>query len=345
MKVSTNLFNKFVTCATLLLALSSCSGGGSGGGSTTAPPAPATGSTTVTGTVSGTVIKVLRADTKALISQFDTAPLPGPPPFPFALSNIPVGLPIEIVFFSAGQTFPLYGGNPPTNVFTMQTAGSLDLGAVTMSSGKATSQNQFINVILGVEDLLVSLLGSEPPPATLTVTTPASGNRIGFIVDFAVQNFVIGGQGQQHLHITVDGGATHHFFNGSTNNVFDDNAQPTSDVQRQSTSSFRLNSLSVGQHQVEVKLATASNTEFTNPEAIPVPVIVTINSPPVPPPTLTITSPLPGASFPSGPMSTYRLQSRISRSVVGGPIISISISMGESRITSTTDPHQGRCST
>ncbi len=172
MKISTNLFSKLVTCATLLLALSSCSGGGSGGGSTPTPLAPATGSTTVTGTVSGTVIKVLRADTKALISQFDTAPLPGPPPFPFALSNIPVGLPVEIVFFSAGQTFPLYGGNPPTNVFTMQTAGSLDLGAVTMSSGRATPQNPLINVILGVEDLLVSLLGSEPPPATLTVTTP-----------------------------------------------------------------------------------------------------------------------------------------------------------------------------
>ena len=299
MKISTNLFNKLVTCATLLFALSSCSGGGSGGGSTTAPPVPATGSATVTGTVSGTIIKVLRADTKALISQFDTAPLPGPPPFPFALSNIPVGLPIEIFFFSAGQTFPLYGGSPPTNVFTVQTAGAIDLGSVTMSSGRATPQNQFVNVVLGIEDLLVSLLGNAPPPATLTVTTPAPATG-SVIVDFAVQNFVVGGQGQQHLHIRVDGGATHHFFNGSTNNVFDDNAQPTSDIQRQSTSSFRLNSLSVGQHQVEVKLASASNTEFTNPEAIPVPVIVTINSPPVPPPTLTITSPLPGASFPSG---------------------------------------------
>ena len=168
-----------------------------------------------------------RADTKAFISQFDTAPLPGPPPFPFALSNIPVGLPVEIVFFSAGQTFPLYGGSPPTNVFTVQTAGTLDLGSVTMSSGRATSQNPLLNVIFGVEDLLHSLLGSAPPPATLTVATPAPATG-SVIVDFAVQNFVIGGQGQQHLHITVDGGATHHFFNGSTNNVFDDNAQPTS---------------------------------------------------------------------------------------------------------------------
>ena len=45
MKISNQSFSKLVTCATLLLALSSCSGGGSGGGSTTAPPA---GSATLT---------------------------------------------------------------------------------------------------------------------------------------------------------------------------------------------------------------------------------------------------------------------------------------------------------
>ena len=298
MKVSTNLFSKFVTCATLLFALSSCSGGGSGGGSTTAPPTPATGSTTITGTVSGTVIKVLRADTKALISQFDTAPLPGPPPFPFALSNIPVGLPVEIVFFSAGQTFPLYGGNPPTNVFAMQTVGALDLGAVTMSGGKATSQNPFINVVLGVEDLLVSLLGNAPPPATLTVSTPAPATG-SVIVEFAVQHFVIGGQGQQHLHIRVAGEAPLDFYNGQDHKVVDGSGQPTSDVQWQSANSFRLNR--VGTYQVSVTLATASDNEFVNPEANPAPVLITVN-PPVPLPTLTITSPLPGASLPSGPV-------------------------------------------
>src|SRR5689334_6374394 len=97
----------------LLLGLNGCSSSGSGGGETPTPPAPSGGMVTLTGTVSGTVIKVLRADSKTVISQTDTAPLVNPP-FPFTLSNIPVGVPIEAFFFSAGETFPLYIGN--TNV-------------------------------------------------------------------------------------------------------------------------------------------------------------------------------------------------------------------------------------
>ena len=273
----------------------SASPGGSGGGGTTPLPTPATGSVTIAGTVSGTIIKAVRADTNAVISQADTALLPGPPPFTFTLSDIPVGVPVKVFFFSAGQTFPFYGGSPLTNVFTVQTAVPIDLGFVTMSGVRATSPNQLTNVTLGAEDPIVPQ-GIVPPPATLMVTThaPTTGSAI---VDFAVQNFTIGGQGQQHLHISVDGGATHHFFNGSTNNVLDDNGQPTSNVQRQSIGSFRLNNLPVGQHLVTARLATASNIEFTNTEAKPP---VTINSLPAPPATLTITSPSPGASSPSG---------------------------------------------
>src|SRR6266849_6099741 len=98
MKISNQSLSKLITCATLLLALGSCSGGGSGGGSTTAPPMPAAGSATVTGTVSGTVIKVLRAATGAVITTTDTASLVNPP-FPFTLSNIPVGVAINVFFF------------------------------------------------------------------------------------------------------------------------------------------------------------------------------------------------------------------------------------------------------
>ena len=220
-------FYKVAACATLLFGLASCSGGGSSGGRTTAPP-PA-GSVTVTGTVSGTVIKVLRADTNAVISQADTASLPGPPPFPFTLSNIPVGVPVKVFFFSAGQTFPLYGGSPPTNVFTMQTAVPIDLGFVTMGGGIATPSNQPSNVILGSPDPAIPA-GIEPPAATLTVTPPPPGTG-SVIVNFAVQNFTIGGEGQQHLHISVGGAATHHFFNGSTNKALDDSGNLTPDIQ------------------------------------------------------------------------------------------------------------------
>ena len=48
MKISTHSFSKLVTCATLLLALGSCSSGGSGGGETTTPPAPAAAPATLT---------------------------------------------------------------------------------------------------------------------------------------------------------------------------------------------------------------------------------------------------------------------------------------------------------
>src|SRR6267143_1555458 len=133
-------FSKLVACVTLLLALGSCSSGGSDGGGSMTPPSPPAGTVTLTGTVSGSIIKVLRADTNAVISQADTAPLPGPPPFPFTLSNIPVGVPVKVFFFSAGQTFSLYSGNPPTNVFTAQTAAPIDLGFVTMGVGRATPQ-------------------------------------------------------------------------------------------------------------------------------------------------------------------------------------------------------------
>src|SRR6266550_6499146 len=174
MKISNPSFSKLVACAPLLLALGSCSSGGSDGGSTTAPPAPAAGHATLTGTVSGTVIKVLRADTNALISQADTASLPGPPPFQFTLSNIPVGVPIKVFFISAGETFPFYLGNPPgTNVFTIQTAGPIDLEHVTMGVERATPQNHPTNVQLGIEDLTPLPPGIEPPPSTLSVTTSA----------------------------------------------------------------------------------------------------------------------------------------------------------------------------
>lgn len=286
-----------VACAILALGLASCSGDDSDGGET--PPAPASGSVTVTGTVSGTVINVVRTDSDTVIATADTAPLVAPSSqFPFTLSNIPVGVPIKIFFFSAGETFPLYMG--ATNVFTALSAGSIDLGFVSMVGGKAIPTNQPpVDMIQpGPEDPSPPPQNAIPKPATLTVATPAPTTG-SVIVDFGVQNFVIGGVGQPHLHIRVDSGETRHFFNGQINTVLDDSNLPTTDVVHQTPTSFRLNDLAEGQHQVTVKLATASEIEFANLEANPLAVTFTIN-PPVPVPTLTITSPSPGASLPSG---------------------------------------------
>jgi len=182
--------SKFVACAILVLGLASCSGGGSDGGGTTTPPAPAAGTVTVTGTVSGTVIRVLRADTSAVITTADTASLVNPP-FPFALSNIPVGAPVKIFFFSAGATFPLYMWN--TNVFTVLSAGTIDLGFVTMGGGKATPTNQppLSTIQPRPVDPSPPLQNVIPQPATLSVATPPAATG-SIIVDFAVQNFSIG---------------------------------------------------------------------------------------------------------------------------------------------------------
>ena len=293
--------SRFVACAILALGLASCSSGGSDGGGTTTPPVPAAGTVTLTGTVSGTVIKVLRVDTSAVITTSDTASFVSPP-FPFTLSNIPVGVPVKIFFFSAGETFPLFVGNPSTNVFAVKAAGPIDLGFVTMSGGSATPQNQPPSAViaLGIADPSVPA-GVEPLPATLTVPTPgpAAGS---VIVNFSVQNFSIGGPGQPHLHIRVDGGSTRHFFNGQANTVLDDNEQATVDVERQSATSFRINDLIPGPHTVTARLSTASDNEFVNPEAEPVAVPITITIPPDPPPTLTVMSPSQGDSLPSGPV-------------------------------------------
>ena len=279
------------------LALTFCT---SGGGETPPPAASSAGSVTLTGTVSGTVIKVLRADTKAVIATADTAPLVNPP-FQFTLSNIPVGVPIEVFFFSAGETFPLYIGN--TNVFTVLAAGPIDLGLVTMGGGRATPANQLpANAIRPEsEDQLPPPQNVVPPPATLTVTAPAQASG-SVIVSFTVQNFSIGGQGQPHLHIMVDNGPTRHFFNGQTKNVLDGNGQPTTDIVRQNATAFRLNGLAPGQYLVTVRLATASDNEFVNQEANPAAVPIAITVPPALPETLTITSPAQGDSLPSGPV-------------------------------------------
>lgn len=281
----------------VFLALTSCT---SGGGETPPPAVSQSGTVTLTGTVSGTVIKVLRVDNNTVTSQTDTAPLTNPP-FPFSLSNIPVGVPVKAFFFSAGEIFPLYLGN--TNVFTVLTAGSIDLGFVDMGGGRATPTSQLPpNAIqLETEDQSPPPQNEVPRPATLTVTAPAQASG-SVIVSFTVQNFSIGGQGQPHLHIMVDDGPTHHFFNGQTKNVLDGNGQPTPDVRRQTGTSFRLDGLTTGPHSVTVRLATASDNEFVNQAANPAAVTITITDSPLPPATLNIINPAQGASLPSGPV-------------------------------------------
>lgn len=60
-------------------------------------------------------------------------------------------------------------------------------------------------------------------PATFSVVSPSEGATLpsGVVtIEFAVQNFVIGDQGQSHLHYYIDGDPIpYHFYNGATNEV------------------------------------------------------------------------------------------------------------------------------
>jgi glucose/arabinose dehydrogenase len=318
-----------VTLAFICVTFASCGSGG-GGDSTPAPAAPPAGSATLTGTVSGTVIKVLNANTNAVLAQTDTASLPGPPPFPFSLSNIPVGVAVKAFFFSAGETFPFYSVNPSTNVFKITTAGTIDLGLVEMSGGRATAPNaQITNVTFEPEDPSPPPPSIVPPPATLNVPTSVSGTGSAD-VNFTVQDFSIGGEGQQHLHIRIGTGQTRHFFNGSTNAVKDQSGGIATDVEWLSQSSFRLKNLASGSYQVTVRLATASETEFVNQQAKPPAIAVTINDPPSNPQTLTIIDPAAGVPpFPSG--QPINVSFTVDNFIIGGqgsPHMHISVDGG-----------------
>lgn len=311
----------------LVFGMNGCGSSGSSGGET--PPVSPAGSATIKGKVSGTIIYVLNAKTNAVLAQTDTASLPGPPPFSFSFTNIPIGVPIKVFFFSAGETFPLYSLNPQTNVFKIITPGTIDLDLVDMSGGRATAPSgQLTNLTFEPEDPSPPPSNIVPPSATLTV--PASVSGAGSVdITFTVQNFSIGGQGQQHVHINVDGGPARHFFNGSSNTVLDENQNPASDVQWLSSGSFRLNGLPVGSHQVTVKLATASETLFVNSGANPSAIAVTINSPPANPETLTITNPSPGASLPNGqPVSVAFTVQNFTIGGQGAPHLHISVDGG-----------------
>ena len=305
MKILNQSFSQLVACVTLLLALGSCSGGGSSGGDPSTSPAPAAGSVTITGTVSGTVIKVVSADNRnLLISEADTGSLPGPPPFPFTLSSIPVGVPVKVFFFSAGQTFPLYIGN--TNVFRVLTAGPLDLGFVTMGGGKSTSPaNQPPAGTIQLE-----LEGSPFPPqsiipltSSISVTDPNDGAQVQgphVPIGFSLQNFTIGNQNQAHLHVYLDNDQTpYEFLNGAP--VLH-NGGPALNAQWVSGTRIRFLSLPTNTHTVQFRLSSASHMEYVNQEGSTA-VQFTVNLPPSTPPTINVTNPVDNQTLPSGPMT------------------------------------------
>jgi len=124
--------------AGLAFLLSACTNSGSGGGGTT--PTAQTG-VSISGTVSGTRIIAVDGNDQ-IIAEDDTA---GRPPnaqgqFTWSLGNLPVGSNIRLFFITGGNVYPMYFGNPSSNVFAVNTVGAIDLGHVTTAGDQATPQ-------------------------------------------------------------------------------------------------------------------------------------------------------------------------------------------------------------
>jgi len=301
MKISNQSFSKLVACVTLLLALGSCSGGGSGGGSTTTPPAPAAGSVTITGTVSGTVIWVLNA-TNAVIGQFDTGTLNQSPNFPFNFGNVPTGVPLRMFFVTGGAVYPLYFGN--TNVFTFTSGETVDLGLVTTdtASGRATPATVPTNVTPGLENTNIPQI-VVPSTASISVTNPINQAQVqgpDVPITFALQNFTIGNKNQAHLHVYLDGDKTPYEFLNEAPVLH--NGGPAANAQWVSGAQIRFLSLLTNTYTVQFKLSTASHVEYVNPEAS-TSVQFTVNLPPPSPPTINATSPADNQTLSFGPVT------------------------------------------
>ena len=106
--------------------------------------------------------------------------------------------------------------------------------------------------------------------ATFTVVSPDQGAELPSgtaTIEFAAQNFIVGDQGERHLHYYIDGDPVpYHFYNGTTQEVLYLGLH-THFSHWKSVSSIEVFGLSVGAHQVSFVLANADHTELPNPEA------------------------------------------------------------------------------
>ena len=122
--------------AGLALILSACIDSGSGGGGMT--PTAQTG-VSISGTVSGTRIVAVNTSDQ-IVAEDDTA---GRTPnaqgqFVWSLGNLLIGSNLRLFFITGGNVYPMFFGNPSSNVFAVNAAGSINLGHVTTAGTQAT---------------------------------------------------------------------------------------------------------------------------------------------------------------------------------------------------------------
>ncbi|TKB65640.1 MAG: PQQ-dependent sugar dehydrogenase [Nitrospira sp.] len=285
--------------AGLALLFSGCIDSGSGGGGTT--PTAQTG-ISISGTVSGTRIVAVNSSDQ-IIAEDDTA---GGTPnaqgqFAWSLDNLPVGTDIRLFFITGGNVYPMFFGNPSSNVFAVNAPSSITLGHVTTAGTQATPQNPPTGVTPGPPN------NTMPPAVTPTVTISSPTNNAMLpngpvTVMFSTQNFTIGAVNKPHLHVYLDSDAIpHHFYAGSPGQVLYQGAS-AANVQWLSNSQILFNSLAVGTHQVRLVLANISDMELANAEATKT-IIFSVVVQSGNQPSVTIMSPAQNASVPVGPVT------------------------------------------
>jgi hypothetical protein len=153
-----------------------CGGGGDGG----VTPQQEVG--TINGIVSGTTI-IAVADGEIVASDDTTGKTPDANGnFPFTLTGIPVGKNIRVYLIEEGGIFPLYfdiddDGNPDTNVFTLSSTCTIDLGFVNTyvegQDGKAIPENDPSdnpNVTPETENVDIPTILNQPDTSGLTLS-------------------------------------------------------------------------------------------------------------------------------------------------------------------------------
>lgn len=275
---------RLVSAAGLVLCLTGCPGGGSGPG--TGSSGAAVG-VAFSGTVGGTRIVAMNDGDQVLAQDDTTGRLPSAPgQFPFALGEVPTSQNLRLFFVSGGTVFPLYLGS--TNVFSVNGAGPINLGFVTMNMGTGRSTPEFIpqNVTSKPENQNIppGLIPAAVP--TVSIASPLAGASVPvgpLTVSFTVQNHTVGTPGQTHMHVYLDSDPTPYmFYNGAGINEDNGvlyNGAHTHFIHWKSGASFDMFGLTAASHQVRVNLADAGHTELANPEAAKT-VNFTVNQPP-----------------------------------------------------------------
>jgi len=286
----------------LAFFFSACTnGGGSEGGGTT--PTAQTG-ISISGTVSGTRIVAIN-ESDQILDDDDTA---GRTPnslgqFTWSLDNLPVRNNIRLFFITGGNIYPMYFGNPSSNVFAVNGPGAIDLGHVTTSGTQATPQLPPVGVTSGPPNPAV-------PPAIaplLTISSPANSATLPngpVTVTFDIKNFTFGTVNQPHLHFYLDSDPVpYHFYSGVPGQILYQGAA-AANAQWQSNGQVLFPALAVGSHQVRLVLANLSDGELTDPEAtktITFSIVVQSGNSP----TIIISSPAQNATVPVGPVTVF----------------------------------------